>query len=448
VLWLATASLVAQEPAQEPVPPQGPRVPFGASHQGYVPSNPALPPQPPADLNAFPPPGAPGAPYMVQNIGNEPGNQNVPSTMCGFFHIVDEYAPPCPYIWFSTEALYWWVKDAPLPLPVVTTSTTPLAPLAGAIGGPGTQVLFGNTPQSFGGLNGGRATLGAWFDYERLLGLEVSAFGFERGATSFFVNSPTPGAPPLYVPRFNVLTGTEGGYVVSSPLFGNQGNIRFTSDTQLWGAEFNGYGGLARCCWCNVDMLLGFRYLDLQENMYLNTSFLIPAVGTGITTEDRFRTRNHFYGGQLGAKACFFWGPVSLDVIGKCALGETREIVNVQGSSTTNIVAPGFPAPGTYPGGIFSQRTNIGNQERDLFTVVPSAQMKLSVYVTRCVRATAGYDILYWNQVVRPGNQIDRGVNNSQFLGGPLVGPARPTPVFRTSDYFIHGVSGGIEFTF
>jgi len=454
MLWMGVASLVAQEPSQVPPPPQGPRVPFGASHQGYEAGNPPLPPRPPVPLNAFPPPGTPGAPYMVQNIGGEPGNSNVPPTMAGFFHIVDEYSPPCPVVWFSTEALVWWAKDGPLPLPIVTTSTTPLAATAGNIGGAGTQVLFGNSPQSFGNMNGIRATLGGWLDFERLLGVELSAFGCERRATNYFVNSPAPGAPPLYVPRLNALTGAEGSYVVSRfgfypiPIFGNQGNIRFTSDSQLWGAEFNGYGGLVRCGWCNLDMLLGFRYLDLQENMYLNTSFLIPGVGTGISTEDRFRTRNHFYGGQLGAKACFFWGPVSLDLIGKCALGETREIVNVLGSSTTTLVAPGFPAPGNYPGGIFSQRTNIGNQERDLFTFVPSAQMKLSVYLTRCVRATAGYDFLYWNQVARPGNQIDRSVNNTQFLGAPLVGPARPLPLFRTSDYFIHGVSGGIELTF
>lgn len=448
MLWIGAAPLVAQEPAREPLPPGGPRVPFGASHQGFVPDNPPLPPQPPSPLNAFPPPGTPGAPYMVQNIGNEQGESSVPPTMAGFFHFVDEYTPPNPYIWFSVEYLCWWAKDGPLPLPVATTSTAPLTPLAGTIGAPGTQVLFGNTSQNFGGFNGGRATLGGWIDFERLLGLELSAFGFERRANSFFANSPAPGAPPLYVPRFNALTGTEGAYVVSSPLFGNQGNLRFTSDSQLWGAEFNGYGGLARCCWCNVDMLLGFRYLDLQENMYLNTSFLIPGLGTGISTEDHFGTRNHFYGGQLGAKACFFWGPVSLDLIGKCALGDTRALVNVQGSASTNIVAAGFPAPGTYPGGIFSQRTNIGYQQRDLFTVVPSAQAKLSVYLTRYLRATAGYDFLYWNQVARPGNQIDRGVNNSQFLGLPLVGPARPAPLFRTSDYFIHGVSGGLELTF
>lgn len=448
VMWVGSMPLLAQDPAREPLPGHGPHVPFGASHQGYVADNPPLPPQPPAAFNAFPPPGAPGAPYMVQNIGNEPGNHNVPPTMCGFLHLVDEYSPPCPYIWFSTEALYWCAKDGPLPLPVVTTSTAPLAPLAGSIGAPGTQVLFGNSAQSFGGFNGGRATLGAWFDYERLLGLELSAFGFERRATTFFANSPTPGAPPLYIPAFQTNLGTEGAFVVSSPVTGTQGNVRFTSDSQIWGAEFNSYGGLARCCWCNVDMLLGFRYLDLQENMYLNTSFIIPGPNTGIQSQDRFRTRNHFYGGQLGAKTCFFWGPVSFDVIGKCALGNAREIVNVLGSSTTNIVAAGFPAPGTYPGGVFSQRTNIGNQERDLFTVVPSAQAKLSVYLTRYVRATAGYDFLYWNQVARPGNQIDRTVNPTQFLGGTLVGPARPAPLFRTSDYFIHGVSGGIEFTF
>ncbi|HKI30681.1 MAG TPA: hypothetical protein VKA46_02230 [Gemmataceae bacterium] len=45
--------------------------------------------------------------------------------------------------WGGADSLLWWVKDGPLPLPLVTTGN-PSDPHPGALGQPGTHVLFGD----------------------------------------------------------------------------------------------------------------------------------------------------------------------------------------------------------------------------------------------------------------------------------------------------------------
>ena len=66
-------------------------------------------------------------------------------------------------------------------------------------------------------------------------------------------------------------------------------------------------------------------------------------------------------------------------------------------------------------------------------------------------RVTLGYDLLWWNSVVRPGDQIDRAINTLQAPGisgnppSPLVGLARPAFFFNQDDYWAHGLSAGLE---
>jgi hypothetical protein len=77
--------------------------------------------------------------------------------------------------------------------------------------------------------------------------------------------------------------------------------------------------------------------------------------------------------------------------------------------------------------------------------------MKFYVLITQHCRAFVGYDFLYWNQVVRPGNQVDRNINLSQsavFGSGTLSGPATPAPLFGRSDFWAQGITFGLELRF
>jgi hypothetical protein len=68
------------------------------------------------------------------------------------------------------------------------------------------------------------------------------------------------------------------------------------------------------------------------------------------------------------------------------------------------------------------------------------------------LRIYAGYTFLYWSDVARPGDQIDRGINTSQL---PIVGASagsagsnRPTFSFKETDFWAQGVNAGLEFPF
>jgi hypothetical protein len=67
------------------------------------------------------------------------------------------------------------------------------------------------------------------------------------------------------------------------------------------------------------------------------------------------------------------------------------------------------------------------------------------------IRLFVGYDFLYLSDVARPGDQVDRVINPTQgpaFTNNPnsvLTGPARPTFPGRSTDFWAHGLSFGVE---
>src|SRR5207244_97933 len=81
-----------------------------------------------------------------------------------------------------------------------------------------------------------------------------------------------------------------------------------------WGAEANGWANVFHDCpgtIISVDMMAGFRYLDLDQNLDLGavsvfsptipaTSPFRPFAGDALRVADSFSTHNRFYGGQVG----------------------------------------------------------------------------------------------------------------------------------------------------
>jgi len=65
--------------------------------------------------------------------------------------------PSSGKFWIEASALYWTAKGDRLPAMVTQGGT-------GALGAPGTSVLFGNTDVADGWRPGARVRLGYWFD--------------------------------------------------------------------------------------------------------------------------------------------------------------------------------------------------------------------------------------------------------------------------------------------
>jgi Putative beta barrel porin-7 (BBP7) len=358
--------------------------------------------------------------------------------------------------WADFDYLSWRVRRAPLPTPLVTTGN-PTDPLPGALGQPGTRSLFGGSGLDFGTFSGGRLDLGRWLDREQTVGVEAGGFVLEQRAVRFAAGSDRSGNPPIYFPVVNQDPtspnfGRQSIYTVADPLFPDPtgptfGNVYASTATRLWGTEANGLINLARTPGCAVDGIVGFRYLNLQENLRLSGFSNDLFDDLQQTFQDSFGTCNQFYGGQLGARFSYHGDCFTLAATGKIALGATHEVVNIQGGSVWG--GTGFaPPPGFYLGGVYTQPTNISRGAADAFAVVPQLGLKLAVNLTPCLTANVGYDVLYWSSVVRPGNQIDHNLNPTQFPGAGFTGAPLPTPLFNRSDFLAHGLSFGLTYSY
>jgi hypothetical protein len=386
-------------------------------------------------------------------------NGNVSPGLVGIF--TDMGAPP-PFgrSWFSADYLMWWFKDAPLPVPIVTTSN---AADAGVIGRPSTQVLFGNQPLDAGMQSGIQLNLGHWIDNDEIIGIEASVFYFVQRNDNNFTGSTSNPNQVLAVP-YTTPAGVPSAFIISGTNPNNGaaivGSVSATSSTSLWGAEINGLLNLARTEYFQISLLGGFRSIFLEESLNMNYEAQLPP-GSGFgplynaTLADQFSTRNQFYGGQLGVKGEWTNGIFYGSVVGKVALGVNHETVNINGQfSDPNAVF--YSTYGAGPGGLLAQRTNIGSYTGNNFCVVPELQLKLGVNLTKYLQLYVGYDFLFLSQVVRPGDQIDPVINPTQAgpnpSGGgtasPLIGAARPMPLFAESTFWAQGVNFGFQFTF
>jgi hypothetical protein len=229
------------------------------------------------------------------------------------------------------------------------------------------------------------------------------------------------------------------------------GGVNIRNTLQLWGAQAMGVFNLYRDDAWEISGLAGFRYLDLSETFNLTadleglaTSSLYA--GQSGVVSDTFQTENHFYGGNFGLRARFSHKSWSAELTGCVAAGLNNEVQDVAGYYTT--VNSPFAASG--PEGIFAQPANEGRTSSERFAYVPEVQLKLGYALTPWLRATIGYDILYYSNVIRPGDQINREIPKGQTFQQDGTTPSTTSPAreFKTTDFFAHGLSAGLEFNF
>ena len=198
------------------------------------------------------------------------------------------------------------------------------------------------------------------------------------------------------------------------------------------GAEVNYRDNIWSTCDCGssirADLLAGFRYLNLNESLTmtedvtrLTASPMFPdeVAGTHILNSERFGTDNNFYGGQLGTSVSYRNDRWTADLRATVALGTTDERLNIDGSQVRAI--PGGQTV-VLRGGLLALPSNIGEFNRNVFSVVPEVGLNVGYQMTDHIRAFVGYNFLYWSNVIRPGDQIDRviDINNiPRFVNVP-----------------------------
>jgi hypothetical protein len=367
-----------------------------------------------------------------------------------------------PRFWASGEYLLWWIRDSRVPPLVTSTLLTPaqiamLVPTGvrpGALFAPGTVPVFGGGHLDNEEQSGGRFTVGLALPCCECLGFETT-FMFLGQRTNTFQTS----GGFLFRPFDDVLNPPQNAEIVSVP-GAVGGGVRVNSTNWLWGIEPSLRTSL--CCGCNyhIDLLGGFRYLELRETLNISenpmTLTAIPfrgdvlPAGSAFLVSDGFATRNQFFGGQLGLDGEYRYGRwLFFGASAKLALGSMHQAVDVAGTTAATVGGVTTVAPA----GFLALGSNSGHFSRDRFAVVPEVGLKVGCQITDHLRATVGYSFLYVSSVVRPGDQIDTTINTSQLpraggVLGTLVGPARPLMPFNTTSYWAQGFNFGLEYKY
>lgn len=371
------------------------------------------------------------------------------------------------------EYLLWWTDGMYIPRLVVRGDDDGLGNFTNA------TIAYGDQDILEDSRNGGRILLGLWLDDDGRWAVEGDYFGFNQ-LSSRFVDGGDGVTPPFVGrPFIDATTGLDVVEDVSFP--GIQGTVTIdaTSDFQSAGLRlrhnlFSTQGCTTSCGDCvscgtdvscgdvvggcdfgigkfgalgtrRMDMLLGVRYAQLEEGLGITEDLTtIETVPTTILLNDGFATSNEFVGGEVG----FVWEwehrRWSLELLSKLAIGNTRQRVFINGSTTRDTGV----GPETKVGGLLAQSTNIGRYTRNELSIIPEIGATVGFALTQRLRITAGYTFLYWSRVARPGDQIDLEVNPSLLTFPPAANPnpARPQFVFRDTDFWAQGINLGADY--
>jgi len=148
-------------------------------------------------------------------------------------------------------------------------------------------------------------------------------------------------------------------------------------------------------------------------------------------------------------------------VLTKLALGGNRQRVVINGSTTQIDTATGESQTSTVGvandgeggaytgGGLLAQRSNIGEHTQNAFALVPELGLTLGYEFNAHCRATLGYTLLLWTNVVRPGEQIDLSVNPALLPDeqSPVTGAVRPAFAFARFHALGAGFNLGLQCT-
>ncbi|MCG8448804.1 MAG: BBP7 family outer membrane beta-barrel protein [Pirellulales bacterium] len=405
------------------------------------------------------------------------------------------------------EYLLWWMEGMDTPQLVIADDN-------GAFSSPDT--IYGGRPILENSRDGGRITVGLWLDECGLWGLETEYFGLETLTETFSAggNDGQPGPTGLFIgrPFFNTVAFTNGNGVLvpRGPVQEEvdtqrlDGFVTVTSRSKLdsFGIRLRhslccaepccvGCGSSVGCgsgCGCGVgggyplagpignicrllkrgvrrtDILYGFRYTQLEESLRINENLEVvqnppngaPDLGTTFIVNDNFETENEFAGFDLGFITDWQCNRWSLSLLSKVAIGNTRQRATISG----NTIIDSGTGPVEFNTGVLTQLYennglvvgNIGTYERDEFSMIPELGVTVGYQLTPRIKLVGGYTLIYWSNILRPGDQINLDVNGVLIPSagaGPgassVVAGDHPRFTFVQTDAWLQGINFGAE---
>lgn len=362
-------------------------------------------------------------------------------------------------VWVGAEWIYWTAKGNHYPVLATGAPAGTARNSAGTIGGPGTSSLIGGTNNANDDWRSGvRLYGGLWLDECQRTGIEGNFFYLGQSNSSEPVGSD--GSQIITRPfTNNVRRNSDGTFSQVAPYPDTQlvsfpnilsGTMRVDSKSDLYGAGANFVQNLC-CNPCGrLDLLVGYRYLNLSEQLTINEDLTglpgSPFPGFRFQVTDSFRTENKFHGGVVGLAWERRFDSFFIGVRSTVAFGRTTSSIDIDGQT---VITDPQGNRSQFVGGLLAQPSNIGHYEESNFSVIPEIGVKLGVQVTDHLRLYAGYNFLYWSNVIRPGDVIDTRVNSSQIPPRTnQTGDLYPRFSPKTSDYYVHGVMVGLEFRY
>jgi hypothetical protein len=390
--------------------------------------------QTPAGAPSLPPPAVADGPPAVP----------FPSFCAG-----EGCADPGPRFWVSADYLLSWIQSNHLP-PLVTTSPagTPQA-AAGVLGMSTTSTLFGDSRVNGDARSGIRLGAGFVIDPAWPLAVEAGGMWLESQATGFSASSD--GTTILARPFTDATTNLPSSVLIAFP-GSSSGNVNVLARSgNFYEAHIDLTETFIDKGWLRAQSILGYRFYRYDEGLHIgqtiNPTGAAFAPGTQLTSVDDFVAKNTFNGCDLGFRAIFPWQPVTVDLLGKVAIGNLHRVVNINGSTVTTV--PGS-APVTQPGGVLALSSNIGHFTSNDFTIFPELGVNLSWQVRPNLRLRGGYSALILTEVARAAGQIDTNLNPNLFPSAVpgQTGPNRPAFSLNREYIVIHSLSAGLEFNF
>lgn len=386
-------------------------------------------------------PGMAGSPY-APNVGPTTGGGGPVNAF------TDDAKPTVPPSYLHANFEYWhlWMTKAPVPTLLTAGSSANAFP--GAIGQSGTTVLIGNTDARDFARNGGQVSLAWDLDDVKSDTLAVSYFLMEEGNAAQTASSTgTAGSLLLARPFFNSATQSQLATTLTTPGT-RSGTFAVHEPHRLQGGEFNWthndyYTGFF---FSRLGFILGGRVNQLEESMETVADSTLLATGVQTTVNETFRTRNNFYGGQVGLEWEGVLGNLSLLLSGKTAVGLNDMTLDIN-SLTVTRAATGAETT-TANSSFLVGPANAGNFTHQRITSVSDVRAKLSYAFNEHVSVSLGYLGMYFSNVIRPGYQIYR-FNNVPV--SPVVPPASGVsqhPTFVTSNVVAHGLTLGLMLSY
>ena len=329
------------------------------------------------------------------------------------------YGPDWCNTWNGrVEWLMWFSQPRNVPLRVV--SFNPIGFVSGT--------LFGDEDVGNDLRHGARITLGRYLG-DSPTRFEGRFWGLEDGSDRFVVTSIEE--PRLAITRFSG-TGALSLDFVAIPGVLSNAAVDALSKNDFFGAD-----AWLRQTWWNdgdfqLDLLAGYQFTRMDDSFRLRVNTTAVATGTNLLTENIFATKNEFHGASLGLVSDWRWKAISLEVLGKIALGNMRERFIINGRQITTPL--GGP-PVTVAGGGLVGPNNMGEVTRDRFAVVPELNANFLIHLNPAWRITAGYSLLYLSEAALAAEQIDLrgGGGFPRFLG-------------RETTFLVQGMNLGVDY--